>query len=96
MLVHSVFFWLKPGADKARFRAELNKLAAMPGLVACHVGTPAATAKRPVIDTSYDFALTVVVADVAGHDAYQVHPLHTAFLAACRDQWTKVLIYDAE
>jgi hypothetical protein len=96
MLVHSVLFWLKPGTDKARFRAELLKLAAMPGLVSCYVGTPAATAKRPVIDASYDFALTVVVKDIAAHDAYQAHPLHTAFLAGCKEQWSKVQIYDAE
>lgn len=96
MLVHSVLFWLKPGTDKARFRAEVGKLAQIPGLVACHIGTPAATAKRPVIDDSYDFALTTVMADVAAHDAYQVHPLHTAFIATCKEMWTKVQIYDAE
>ena len=96
MLVHSVLFWLKPGSDKARFRAELIKLSAMPGLLSCHIGTPAATARRPIIDNSYDFALTVVVKDVAAHDAYQIHPLHSAFLAACKDQWSKVQIYDAE
>lgn len=96
MLVHSVLFWLKPGTDKARFRAEVSKLAGIPGLIACHIGTPAATAKRPVIDTSYDFALTVVVKDVAAHDAYQIDPLHTAFIATCKEQWTRVQIYDAE
>lgn len=96
MLVHSVLFWLKPSSDKARFRAELAKLSGMPGLISFHIGTPAATAKRPVIDTSYDFALTVVVQDVAAHDAYQVHPLHAAFLTTCKEQWIKVQIYDAE
>ncbi len=95
MLVHSVFFWLKPGIDRTDFRREVERLAGIPGLVACHVGTPAKTEKRPVIDDSYDLALTVIMPDIASHDAYQVHPLHQAFLSACRDRWIRVQIYDA-
>ncbi len=96
MLVHTVYFWLKSGQDRAAFTAQVATLAGIPGLVACHVGTPAATAKRPAIDDSYDVALTTVMPDVATHDAYQVHPLHLAFLANNKDKWTRVQIYDAD
>jgi hypothetical protein len=96
MLVHSVFFWLKSGEDRAAFRRQVETLARIPGLVACHVGTPAATGKRPVIDDTYDVALTVIMPDVATHDAYQVHPLHLAFLGACKERWTRVQVYDAQ
>jgi hypothetical protein len=95
MLVHTVFFWLKPGVDRAAFRREVEKLAAIPVLKGCHVGTPAATTPRPVIDASYDVALTTIMPDLAAHDAYQEHPLHHAFLATCREQWTRVQVYDA-
>ncbi len=95
MLIHSVFFWLKAGVDRTAFRHEVDKLAGIPGLVACHIGVPAKTAKRPVIDDSYDVALTVVMRDLATHDAYQEHPLHLAFLAACKERWDRVQVYDA-
>jgi hypothetical protein len=62
---------------------------------AVHVGTPAPTPPRPVIDTSYDFALTVLVQDVAAHDAYQADPIHLAFVAAFKPFWDRVQIYDA-
>jgi len=32
---------------------------------------------------------------MAGHDIYQVDPLHKAFLDSFRTFWTKVQIYDA-
>jgi len=61
-----------------------------------YVGTPAATAKRPIIDDSYSVALTVLCRDVAAHDAYQVDPIHLAFVEKCKAMWTRVQIYDAE
>jgi len=96
MLVHTVFFWLKPGVDRVAFRRQVETLAGIPGLTACHVGVPAATQARPVIDASYDVALITVMPDLATHDAYQVHALHLAFLANCREQWSRVQVYDAE
>ncbi|MFM8334667.1 MAG: Dabb family protein [Opitutaceae bacterium] len=35
-------------------------------------------------------------ADVAGHDAYQVDPLHLAFVERFKTFWNRVQIYDAE
>jgi hypothetical protein len=37
----------------------------------------------------------VVVKDLAGHDFYQVDPIHLAFIATFKSFWTKVQIYDA-
>jgi len=97
MLVHSVFFWLKPTLDAeevAGFRKGLESLAGIEAAEAVYVGTPAET-DRPVIDRSYTFGLTVLLPDMAAHDAYQVHPLHKAFLENFAQDWDKVLIYDA-
>jgi hypothetical protein len=96
MLVHTVFFWLKPGQDRAAFLDQVKTLAGIPTLKHCWVGTPASTDKRPVIDRSYDVGLTTVFASVADHDVYQEHPIHLAFLAANQDRWTKVQVYDAQ
>lgn len=98
MLVHSVFFWLKPDlspAQRAEFRRALETLTKVKSVEHVYVGTPAATAKRPIIDDSYSFALTIVCRDVAAHDAYQVDPLHKAFVEKCSSMWTRVQIYDA-
>lgn len=99
MLVHTVYFWLKPeltAAQRADFRKGVESLSAIPAVEKVYVGTPAKTTKRPIIDDSYSVALTVVCKDVAGHDAYQVDPIHTKFVETFKTFWYKVQIYDAE
>jgi len=98
MLVHTVYFWLKPeltAQQRAEFRKGVESLGTIPAVVQIFVGTPAATTKRPIIDDSYSVALTVVVKDVAGHDAYQVDPIHLKFVETFKTFWNKVQIYDA-
>ncbi|MDB6093028.1 MAG: Stress responsive alpha-beta barrel domain protein [Verrucomicrobia bacterium] len=98
MLIHSVYFWLKAeltDAQRAEFRGGLESLAGVKSLVSLHVGSPAPLPPRPVLDSTYSFSITGVFKDVAGHDLYQVDPLHKAFLEQFRSYWTKVQIYDA-
>ena len=99
MLVHSVFFWLKPECTQeelAAFRKGLDSLQGIESAEAMYVGEPAATPERPVIDASYTFGLTVLLESMAAHDVYQAHPLHQAFLSEFASYWDKVQIYDAE
>ncbi len=99
MLVHTVYFWLKPeitAAQRADFRRGVESLSAIKAVEKLYVGVPAGTAKRPIIDDSYSLALTVVCKDVAGHDAYQVDPLHLEFINTFKTYWKRVQIYDAE
>ena len=96
MLTHTVLFWAKDdlsAAERADFAAGLRTLPSIPGVAAGWVGAPAAT-DRAVVDRSYAFALTLRFADLAAHDAYQVHPIHDAFHARCERYWKKVLVYD--
>ena len=98
MLVHTVYFWLKPdltAAQREEFRRGVESLAGIKSVEKVYVGVPAATTKRPVIDDSYSFALTVLCRDVAAHDAYQVDPIHLAFVETFKTFWTRVQIYDA-
>jgi hypothetical protein len=98
MLVHSVYFWLKPelsAADRADFQRGVTSLSEAKAVKQSFVGTPAATGKRPVIDDTYSVALTLVFDDIAGHDDYQIDPIHLAFVASCKGYWTRVQIYDA-
>jgi len=97
MLIHSVFFWLKPDAtdtQRAAMQRGLESLRGIQSVTALYWGTPAAMEARPVRDSSYDFGLTVVFKDVAAHDAYQIDPLHAAFNQDYRPLWARVQVYD--
>ena len=99
MLVHTVFFWLKPeltAAQRADFRRGVESLAGIKSAEKVFVGAPAATEPRPIIDRSYDVALTVIAKDVAAHDAYQVDPIHLAFVEGNKDLWTRVQVFDSQ
>jgi hypothetical protein len=100
MLVHTVVFWLRkdlsPALHAAFLQEGLESLRAVPSVSQLHIGRPAAIPPRPVVDASYDYAITAVFADVAAHDAYQIDPVHKAFVARFKTDWVKVQIYDAQ
>ena len=98
MLVHSVYFWLKSGItlnERKLFFEEIESLRNIPSVRKSYCGTPAKTSPREVIDRSYDCGLTVIFEDIAGHDAYQIDPIHKNFIEKCSPLWDKVKIYDA-
>ena len=97
MFVHSVYFWLKPDLteeQRAKFWESVRSLTTIESVRQGFVGPPAST-DRPIIDRSYSCALIVIFDDDAGHDAYQVHPVHEKFREECGAFWSKILIYDA-
>jgi hypothetical protein len=99
MLVHVVLFWLRDDLsteDQAHFVQGLKSLQKIDAAESVFVGTPAATPDRPVIDSSYDYCLTVILRDMAAHDAYQADPLHQSFLDSFRSFWKQVKVYDAD
>ena len=98
MIIHCVYFWLKPDIteeEKTLFLEEAIKLSKIEKVVGFYCGRPAPTPSRPVVDDSYDFGLTVVLEDLEGHDLYQAHPIHLAFVEKCSHLWVKVQIYDS-
>ena len=99
MLIHSVIFWLKQGLrekERLLFKNEIQALEKIPSVDQLFLGQPAATTKRPVIDDSYDFCLTVILKDINAHDSYQDDPMHLEFIKKCSHMWERVKIYDAE
>ena len=100
MLVHTVVFYLRGDlteSQKTEFRQEgLESLRPIKSVQALYIGTPAAIPPRPVVDLSFTFSITAIFDDVAGHNEYQVHPTHKAFVERFKSYWTKVQIYDAE
>lgn len=100
MLIHNVFFWLHDSvtaADRKAFEAELTALMKTPCVQSGHWGSPAAIPPRPVVDASYDYAITTVFKTLADHDVYQASdPIHKAFIANSKHWWKQVKIYDFE
>jgi len=99
MLFHNVYFWLKPEltpAQRAEFRRGVETLVQIKSAVKVSVGVPAGTTRRPVVDASYDVALIVQCKDVAAEAAYQVDPIHLAFVEKFKTFWSRVQIYDSE
>ena len=95
MFVHCVYFWLKPGITSEEEQLFLQRCKALTTISTVRhgwVGKPADT-DRPVIDRTYSYGLVTAFDDVAGHDAYQVDPIHDVF-REIHDFWTQVKIYD--
>jgi hypothetical protein len=94
--VHTVFFWMQDSLSEENrqvFLEGLERLKTIETVQHGMVGTPAGT-PRDVVDNSYDYALILHFADVAGQDAYQVDPIHQDFVAASQGFWERVQVYD--
>ncbi len=96
-VVHHVFFWLNDPAsikDRDRLIAGLRTLAAIPVIRALHIGVPADTEARDVVDGSWQVSELMFFDNVADQKAYQDHSIHKAFVAECEKLWRKVVVYD--
>ena len=71
-------------------------LAKHPGVVSFACGTRAKELNRPVNDRDFDVALHVIFDSKASHDAYQVAPLHNAFVEESKENWAKVRVFDSQ
>src|SRR5882757_7118757 len=98
MVAHHVFFWLKnqgSTADRDKLIAGLNSLKKIETIRQIHIGVPADTEKRPVVDNSFSVSELMFFDDVAGQNVYQEHPIHKKFVEDCSSLWEKVIVYDA-
>ncbi|MEO0735074.1 MAG: Dabb family protein [Bacteroidota bacterium] len=96
-LIHTVYFWLNDDVDAASakdFEDGVWSLEAIPSVKRMFVGPAASTPSRDVVDNSFDYALIVWFDDVAGHDAYQVHDIHTKFVEEQGGKFKKVQVHD--
>ncbi len=96
-LIHHVFFWLKnPGSksDLEKLLEGLRTLAKIETVKSIHIGVPADTEKRSVIESSYAASELLFFDDLAGQNTYQDHPIHQNFVKSCSHLWDKVVVYD--
>jgi hypothetical protein len=97
-LIHHVFFWLKEPkneAHKKQLVKALTNLLKVETIKMSHIGFPAGTESRDVVDHSYSISFMTMFDDQVGQDAYQVHPLHTKFVEENSHLWNKVVVYDS-
>ena len=98
MVSHHVFFWLKNPASKedlAKLLAGLQTFKKIKSIQRMHIGLPAATEDRSVVDSSYSASELLFFNDLAGQKAYQDDPAHLKFIADCGQLWEKVVVYDS-
>ncbi len=98
MIVHNVYFWLKPdltAQQRATFEMELLKLAKIPYLAGGSIGKPAPTEARPVTDHSFDYVSTLQFGTIADHEHYQRDcAFHQRFVEVCKPMFERVVVYD--
>ncbi|MEJ0033550.1 MAG: Dabb family protein [Bacteroidota bacterium] len=59
-----------------------------------HVGIPASTEKRDVVDNSYHVSELMFFDTLEGQKTYQDHPIHQQFIKDHSMLWDKVVVYD--
>lgn len=97
-LVHHVFFWLKNRDSKEDLKQLLDGLRTLEKIETIrklHIGVPASTEQRPVVDSSFSASEMMIFDDVEGQNVYQEHPIHKKFVETCSHLWEKVIVYDA-
>nr|WP_283627745.1 Dabb family protein [Alteromonas macleodii] len=85
-ILHMVYFWLKDTTsteDKQKLIDGLQSLRAIPQVHSLHIGVPANTLKRDVIDNSFDVSELMFFESVEAQDEYQLHPIHKKFIEDC-------------
>lgn len=98
-LVHHVFFWLKnpnSEADKQELIKGLKTLGTIGQVESIHVGIPASTEERDVVDTSFSVTEMLIFANEEDEAIYQNHPIHLDFVKNHAHLWSKVLVYDSK
>lgn len=97
-IIHQVYFWLKdPHSTEAlaRLLEGLRTLSQIDVIRHMHIGLPASTEKREVVDNSYSVSELLFFDTVQDQKKYQDHPIHRQFVRDCAHLWEKVVVYDS-
>ncbi|WP_299554386.1 Dabb family protein [Seonamhaeicola sp.] len=98
-IVHHVFFWLKqPDSleDRQQLIDGIKTLGAIEQVNDIHVGVPASTEERGVVDSSFSVTEMLIFANEENEAIYQNHPIHLEFVKNHEHLWNKVLVYDSK
>ncbi len=73
----------------------IRGLGAIPEVKGVHVGVPADTEARDVVENSYHASEILLFDSLADQAKYQDHPLHHQFVADHSHRWAKVTVFDS-
>ena len=96
-LSHHVFFWLKNPDSKDDLKKLIEGVRTLEQIESVrqfHVGVPASTEKREVVDSSFSVSELIFFDTVDGQNLYQDHPIHLKFVENYSHLWEKVVVYD--
>ena len=99
MLAHMVYFTLQDPTDgniEGLIQSCQEQLTHHPGTVLFAVGKLTPDLDRPVNDRDFHVALQLVFESRAAHDEYQISERHQAFIAANKESWAQVRVFDAD
>lgn len=97
-IVHHVFFWLKrPDSleDKQQLIEGIKTLGTIDQVMDIHIGVPASTEERDVVDNSFSVTEMLIFANEEDEANYQSHPIHAEFVKNHEHLWSKALVYDS-
>ena len=98
-IIHHVFFWLKNASsieDRDQLIEGLKTLGEIETVRNIHIGVPASTERRPVVETTYSVSELLFFDDLVGQAEYQEHPVHKKFIERCSHLWERVVVYDSK
>ena len=97
--LHTVFFWLKNSEnqkERSHFEQAIRKLIQTnPQAIANHLGCPAASEERSVVDNSFTYCYTMCFPNLEAQNAYQTDPTHTLFIEEAQHLWKQVRVHDS-
>ncbi|GAA4278880.1 Dabb family protein [Aquimarina mytili] len=97
--VHTVLFWLNNPdnlMDRKTFEDGVSTLfKECQFITSSHIGIPADTATRPIVDDSYTYCVVLTFKSKEAHDNYQVDPIHKKFVEENKNLWNKIVVYDS-
>src|SRR5450432_3860057 len=98
LVIHHVFFWLKnpkSTQDRDKLVEGVKTLEKIETVRSIHVGIPASTTPRKVVDASYAVTELIFFDDLSGQSTYQDHPVHKEFVETYGHLWDRVVVYDS-
>ena len=99
MFVHTVLFNLRKDLSKQdleAFESGLESLRGIEANQAIYIGSVADTQRRNFVRSDYDYNLTLIFENIEAHNAYQVDPLHKAFVTKYSKLWIRIEVIDSD
>ncbi|UCC55184.1 MAG: Dabb family protein [Gammaproteobacteria bacterium] len=94
---HVVVVWLKTPGDRAaqdKVIAASQVLKSIPGVLSLKAGTMIPS-ERPIVDSSFDIALSVTFSDLEAMQNYLTHPTHVQLVGETLEPLVdKIRVYD--